>query len=306
LKAAGLYFSQAIVWNKEHPVLTRKDFMGAFELCQPAGTKVLTPDGDVPIETLRDADRVVAYSQHQNAMIGVRRGNGIARTSRPYAGDLIGVQVGGSMTWCTPGHLWTARLTDNADGMWCVYLMKRGNWWRAGKSRLITSWGFGLKQRLYTEGGEAAWILSIHPTSLEAALTEQVILAEYGIPLITWSDSHSALRTIADVRMLYERLDLERMREGALRALREHGRLLEFPLLTNERTHVKVSRRVPTIVRACNLLPGSWPCRLPDGSGALGSRWAAIVSSSWRRVSMNVRSLPPLRADGIATHNYYG
>jgi len=33
LKAAGLYFSQAVVWNKQHPVLTRKDFMGAFELC---------------------------------------------------------------------------------------------------------------------------------------------------------------------------------------------------------------------------------------------------------------------------------
>jgi DNA modification methylase len=32
LKAHGLYFSQAIVWNKEHPVLTRKDFMGCFEL----------------------------------------------------------------------------------------------------------------------------------------------------------------------------------------------------------------------------------------------------------------------------------
>jgi DNA modification methylase len=29
---SGLYFSQAIVWNKMHPVLTRKDFMGAFEL----------------------------------------------------------------------------------------------------------------------------------------------------------------------------------------------------------------------------------------------------------------------------------
>jgi DNA modification methylase len=33
LKACGLYFSQGIVWDKEHPVLTRKDFMGAFELC---------------------------------------------------------------------------------------------------------------------------------------------------------------------------------------------------------------------------------------------------------------------------------
>lgn len=32
LQAHGLYFSQAIVWNKEHPVLTRKDFMGCFEL----------------------------------------------------------------------------------------------------------------------------------------------------------------------------------------------------------------------------------------------------------------------------------
>jgi len=33
LKASDLYFSQAIVWDKQHPVLTRKDFMGAFEIC---------------------------------------------------------------------------------------------------------------------------------------------------------------------------------------------------------------------------------------------------------------------------------
>jgi ParB-like chromosome segregation protein Spo0J len=29
LKAVGLYFSQAIIWDKEHPVLTRKDRMGS-------------------------------------------------------------------------------------------------------------------------------------------------------------------------------------------------------------------------------------------------------------------------------------
>lgn len=33
LKECGLYFSQGIVWDKQHPVLTRKDFMGAFEIC---------------------------------------------------------------------------------------------------------------------------------------------------------------------------------------------------------------------------------------------------------------------------------
>lgn len=31
LKESGLYFSQSIIWNKLHPVLTRKDFMGAHE-----------------------------------------------------------------------------------------------------------------------------------------------------------------------------------------------------------------------------------------------------------------------------------
>ena len=33
LKACGLYFSQSIIWDKQHPVLTRKDFMGAHEWC---------------------------------------------------------------------------------------------------------------------------------------------------------------------------------------------------------------------------------------------------------------------------------
>jgi DNA modification methylase len=33
LKAAGLYFSQAIIWDKQHPVLTRKDYLGAHEWC---------------------------------------------------------------------------------------------------------------------------------------------------------------------------------------------------------------------------------------------------------------------------------
>ena len=32
LATCNLYFSQGIVWDKEWPVLTRKDFMGAFEI----------------------------------------------------------------------------------------------------------------------------------------------------------------------------------------------------------------------------------------------------------------------------------
>jgi DNA modification methylase len=49
LKECGLYFSQGIVWNKLHPVLTRKDFMGCFELAfygwrEGAGHKFYGPN----------------------------------------------------------------------------------------------------------------------------------------------------------------------------------------------------------------------------------------------------------------------
>jgi len=49
LKECSLYFSQGIVWDKEHPVLTRKDFMGAFELAfygwrEGAGHQYLGPN----------------------------------------------------------------------------------------------------------------------------------------------------------------------------------------------------------------------------------------------------------------------
>ncbi len=33
LKRHGIYFSQAIIWDKQHPVRTRKDYMGAHEWC---------------------------------------------------------------------------------------------------------------------------------------------------------------------------------------------------------------------------------------------------------------------------------
>ena len=32
LSACGLYFSQAIIWDKMHPVMTRKDFMGGSRM----------------------------------------------------------------------------------------------------------------------------------------------------------------------------------------------------------------------------------------------------------------------------------
>ena len=54
LKATGLYFSQAIIWVKEHPVLTRKDFMGNHEWAfygwrEGAGHKFFGPTNAVDV-----------------------------------------------------------------------------------------------------------------------------------------------------------------------------------------------------------------------------------------------------------------
>jgi len=54
LKACGLYFSQAIIWVKEHPVLTRKDYMGNHEWAfygwrEGAGHKFYGPNNAVDV-----------------------------------------------------------------------------------------------------------------------------------------------------------------------------------------------------------------------------------------------------------------
>ena len=94
---------------------------------------------------------------------------------------MYGVRAGNRMTWCTSGHLWSVKLSPASASSWCVYLMRLGDWWRVGKSKLLSTWGFGVKHRLKTEGGEEAWILSVHSSNLDATIAEQLVLANYGI-----------------------------------------------------------------------------------------------------------------------------
>lgn len=308
LKSAGLYFSQAIIWDKEHPVLTRKDFMGQHEWCQPADTQVETPDGPVPIASLRDGERVIGYSRNHDAIIGLRKGLLVRHTSRPYQGQLIGVDAGGRTTWATPGHHWSIKLSPFASEWWCVYLMRRGMWWRVGKSKLLSTAGFGVKHRLKTEDGEEAWILSVYLSSLEAAVAEQIVLAEYGIPPTTWSESAAGRRTIADIRSLYDRLDLTRMEQNARRLLADHGRCLEFPFLRRGLTRPKVGRRTSVWARTCNLLAGVMMIPRPQKGQRVA--WETVRALDRQPFtgsvySMDVEGFHHYVADGLVTHNCF-
>jgi DNA modification methylase len=310
LKACELYFSQAIIWVKEHPVLTRKDFMGNHEWCQPPDTQVLTPSGSAPIRSLHDGDRVVSFSRSSSAIVGLREGLEVRTTSRKYDGPLYEIVVGGRRSWCTNGHLWTVKLTPQAANSWCVYLMRRGSWWRVGKSKLLSTWGFGLKHRLFTEGGEDGWILSVHPTSTEAAVAEQLVSTRYGIPTTFWRESAATQRSAAQIQQLYERLDMQQLACGAFQALEDHNRSLDYPFITHGHTRPKYGRRVPMTVRACNLLPGMMSIPVPDR----GQRfvWAPVRAIDVQPYcgpvySMEVEKYRHYVADGLVTHNcFYG
>jgi DNA modification methylase len=310
LRAAGLYFSQAVIWVKEHAVLTRKDFMGNHEWCQPAGTRVLTPDGRVPIESLRDDDRVVSLDLRSPAITGLRDGLGIRTTSRPYDGDLYGVAVGGAETWTTDGHPWTVRFTAESAGMWCVYLMRRGRWWRVGRTRLQTTWGFGLKGRMLTEGGEEGWILSLHGSETDAGVAEQIASVRYGIPTTFWRSLARDGRSEAAIARIYDALDLDGLQAAAERALADHGRRLAFPFVRLGATRTKIGARVPVQVRACNLLPEAMTVPVPGRGHAFS--WEPVRNVDRQAFAGPVYSMDVDRhhhyvADGIVTHNcFYG
>jgi DNA modification methylase len=86
LKAMKLYFAQAIIWIKLHPVLTRKDFMGNHEWCfygwrEGAGHKFFGPNNATDVWSVKKvspnvmihltekpvelAVRAMQYSSHQ-------------------------------------------------------------------------------------------------------------------------------------------------------------------------------------------------------------------------------------------------
>jgi len=311
LKASGLYFSQAIIWDKQHPVLTRKDFMGAHEWCQPPDTKVLTVHGASRLSELRDGDRVVSFYPHSSAVVGLREGLEVQVAQRPYDGKLYGVTVGAKQSWCTDGHLWTVRLTPDYPRKWCVYLMRRGTWWRVGVTKMRTTWGFGLKGRLCSEHGDEGWILSLHDSHADARMQEQLISVRFGIPQTCWKENPQALRRKqSHIEELYANLDLSHLDESVNAALIAHHRSRDYPFVQNNETRAKFGARQSIQVRACNLLHEIMEVPVPAGGQKV--QWQAIRAIDVQEYSGQVHSLGVFKhqhyiADGIVTHNcFYG
>lgn len=307
LKKNGLYFSQAIIWDKQHPVLTRKDFMGAHEWCQPPDTNVLTTSGTSRLQELRNGDRVVSFYAHSAAVVGLREGMEVRVAERPYCGKLYGVTVGGKQSWSTDGHLWTVRMANDYGRKWCVYLMRRGGWWRVGVTKMRTTWGFWLKGRLCSEFGDEGWILTLHDSHADARMHEQLVSIRYGIPQTCWKESvQPQRRQQSHIELLYASLDLVALDRAADAVLADHHRSRLHPMVINRPTKFGARRCIQ--VRACNLLPELMEMPVPTGGQAI--RWELIRAIDVQPYSGTVHSLGVDRhehyiADGLVTHNCF-
>jgi hypothetical protein len=264
----------------------------------------------VPIETIQAGDHVVSYATGKIWRNG-QRVTDIAR--REYSGNMHTISVGDLTTRATAEHLFTIRFDPDAGDKRSVYIMKSGTRWRVGVCKIYNERGFGLGTRLSQEGGESAWIVSVHDDQLSARVEEQVISCLYGIPTTHWELTTKpggidpTIRGIEHIEKIYSRIGLDRLRAGVVRLFVDFGLNEEWPLITSE-TEGRYSRAQTRTIRSCNLVPGIMQVPIPTHGEDF--QWRSITNVTFEDFngpvySMNVERDHHYIADGIVTHNCY-
>jgi DNA modification methylase len=312
----GWQVRECLIWNKNSLVMGRSDYHYKHEPCAIPGSMVWTPDGEKPIEELKDGDRVISYDPAQGVVKGYKEGYGVKTAHRHYSGKIYGICVGEKETWVTDNHRFTVRFNPECAGRWCTYLMvNEDGWWRVGCTRTYDARQFGLRGRMHTEKAIAAWIIDTHKSRADAQMMEQYLSTKYGIPYTFWTVQEergimptNTSRTRENIEWLYGMLDLDEMRQKAEKCLSDFGRSIEYPLITKETG--RFSRRSTTKINACNLIPDMMMVPIPYKAyrGSETCEWAAIDAVPSKEYDGEVYSLAVEKyehyvQDGIITHN---
>lgn len=169
--------------------------------CQPPGTLVMTTSGQVPIEQLDPAvHRVWSWDKRHRAIVkgaGGRLGYEFTLHQRPYQDDLIRISAGGYQHDVTKSHISAVRFNERAITKFCVYLMRKGPYWRVGKTYLMRTCStknglkslFGPGSRASSEKADALWILGVYDSNTEALLNEEYYSLQMQTSRVCFADS---------------------------------------------------------------------------------------------------------------------
>ena len=297
---SALQWSVIKLWQETIPTVT---VSGDDDQCQPAGTKVLTPNGEVNIEHLKDGDKVVSYST-QRGDFGQRR---VKTASRPFEGDLYGVATTKNRSWYTPNHICTVRYREDVitKGLRVLYLMEKDGMFRVGQTKAgryrknNSGFLFYPTQRACQEGAEKLWVLDTFETEGEAVAAEQFASYVFGIPQTVFSYSKLGIKCKYgdDIWKILKSSNVD-FKSRAIDLLNHFDKQYGLPLIKNKGGALFFK------AYACNLDPLLHQVADSDGSYL---NWTDFKLSKKKYsglvYSLEVEKTNTYIADGIYTHN---
>jgi DNA modification methylase len=137
LKNTGLYFSQAVIWIKEHPVLTRKDFMGNHEWCfygwrEGAGHQFFGPNNATDVWSIKKVNpQSMVHLTEKPVELAVRA---LQYSSRPgeHVLDLFG---GSGSTLIAAEQSGRKAYVMELDALYCDVIVQRWEKFTGKKAR---------------------------------------------------------------------------------------------------------------------------------------------------------------------------
>jgi superfamily I DNA/RNA helicase len=287
-------------------------FVGDLRQCQPAGTMVLTPDGEHAIETLRTGDEVCAWIRGDKTV--QRIGSRVEVAQRFYSGMLTQITTrSGRQTVTTDTHRWLVRWNPEIrQELTAVYVMRKylpecGVCYRVGWCKVIDeSAGRAFahyKQRMRLEEAEAIWLVKVTKTRAEASAWESIIASRYGIPTVMFLSKPATALYTPEVLGLVWRECAVASRVGAERLFLDFNLSVAHPF--HQDSESRPGRQTLFETAACNLCEG---LMVPVQQGRT-YEWEPVEAIQrtacedlpvW---SMDVANYGAYVADGICTLN---
>lgn len=247
------------------------------ESCHPPGTLIKTAQhGEIPIEHLDcDLHTLITYERRRDAIRGNfkgRQGQSFIRVQRDFIGNMLSITSESKEHKATFDHISISRFNQNALNKFCVYLMRKGDNFRIGKSQLLKEDENGkarlpFKMRMNQEDGDAMWILGVYNTNTQALLAEEYYSCTFQTPKACFSATDDE-----NIKSngLYKWVTQEELDKHHLLFLKPTcywhsvldgmGLSYDHPFIEKDNSNksfeeVKVYAKHSMMIRACNLLP---------------------------------------------------
>ncbi len=310
------------------------------EKCQPPGTLVLVRDKtlhakhpdrfkDVMIQDLNpNIHAIISYAskltpdKNGGKSTLKTRGRNFTLHSREYTGDLIVLKAGNHISEYTKEHKCLVRWNDNAREKFVVYLMRRGNYFRIGKSQILSKSKNGdksysrISNRVRAERADALWILGAYNTNSEALLAEEYFSIKFSTPKSLFIATRNRIKTKYDGLYAWinqETLDKHHQNcslslDHYRKCLDSIGLSLEHPLYDTNIKHQMGGSNCTFETSACNIISEIMDVPIISLNTYPYPIEFCPVSKEVRKYNGKVYSLDVEKehtyiGDGIITHN---